>query len=224
MAIPALALLLGLGVWQLQQLERKTALLQRIETRMADPAVALPTVILDPEAWDYRRVGVEGVFVDDRSLFVASRVHRGEAGFHVVTPLRRTDPAGNGQMLLVNRGWIPLSARETAEWAGFDDTAVSVAGVLRVPPEPGWFQPDDDVAGNLWYGIDLPAMAAATGIDPVPPMILDASADTSGTVLPIGGQTRIDLPNNHLQYAITWFAFAAILVVVYILHHRRHRA
>lgn len=220
--VPALAVLVALGVWQLQRLEAKTALLARIDARMAAPAVAMPGVIDDPGAWDYRRVTAEGVFLHERELHLTGRTYRGRAGFQIVTPLRRTDATAPGQVVLVNRGWVPLDRREPETRAeGLPAGPVSVTGVLRRPAGPGWMQPDDDPEANLWFGVDLPAMAAAAGIAPPPTLILEAAAGPEPAVLPIGGQTRLDIPNNHLQYAITWFAFAVVLAAIYILYHRR---
>lgn len=214
--IPALAVLIGLGTWQVQRLEEKTALLERIEAGLsADPA-PLPSDLSDPDPWDYRRIQVDGAFLHEHELFVASRIHRGQVGLHVMTPLVRSD----GQVILVNRGWIPPDRRGHATRAdGLPDGTVSISGIARRPAPRGWMQPDNDVAANLWFWLELPAMAEAAGVGTVAPLIVDA--DVVGDTLPIGGQTRLDIPNNHLQYAITWFAFAVILLVIFVLYHRR---
>ena len=221
-AVPVLAVLIALGVWQLHRHDEKSALLERIEAGLAADSVRLPANIADPYAWDYRRVQVAGVFLHDRELYLTSRSHRGQAGLHVVTPLRRTDAIANDHVILVNRGWVPTDRRDRASRTdGLPAGTVTVSGILRRPVERGWMVPDNEPDANLWFWADLTAMAESAGIAPVPTVILEADVDLTGGALPIGGQTRLDIPNNHLQYAITWFAFAVILMVIYVLYHRR---
>ncbi len=216
--IPALALLITLGIWQLQRLDEKTALITRIESGLAADPAPLPRSIVDPEAWDYRRVTLDGTFLHDRELYLVGRTRRGQPGLHVVTPLRRDGPGS--QAILVNRGWVPLDRRDRATRSeGLPAGPQTLSGIARLPPERGWMQPDNDPQANEWYWLDIPAMAEAAATGPVPVLIVEAEA--VGEALPIGGQTRLDIPNNHLQYAITWFSFAVVLLVIYVLYHRR---
>ena len=219
--VPGLALLIALGVWQLQRLDQKSELLARIETGLAAEPALLPATVSDPDAWDYRRVRVEGEFLHEREMFLSGRTYGGRVGLHVVTPLRRTDAAGS-PAVLVDRGWIPLEAQDrAARTEGQPSGPVTVSGIARRPLEPGWMQPDNEPDANLWFWIDTAAMAEAAAVGPVPDLIIEA--DVAGSSLPIGGQTRLDIPNNHLQYAVTWFAFAAVLLIIYVLYHRRPR-
>ncbi len=218
--IPALALLIGLGVWQIHKLDLKTELLARIEAAMsAEPAV-LPETISDPEDWDYRRIRVEGVFLHEHEFHLAGRRYRGQVGLQVVTPLRRTDLAA-GQVVLVNRGWVPPDRTDrTTRLEGQPAGVVTVSGIARRPPERGWMQPDNEPDANVWFWVDPPAMAAAAGASSTSGLILEADVVADSSALPIGGQTRLDIPNNHLQYAVTWFAFAVTLAVIYLLYLR----
>ncbi len=221
-AAPAVCILIGLGLWQLDRLEWKTGLLARIGDSMAMAAVDMPAAFADPPAWDYRRVRIEGVYLHDRELYLTARTHRGRAGGHVIAPLRRTDGVAAGQVILVDRGWVPDDRRDPATRTGGQPAGtVTVEGVLRRPPERGWLQPDNQPADNLWFWVDLPAMAAAAGLPTAPALILEAVADAPGEALPVGGQTRVALPNDHLQYALTWFALAAALAAIYGLYHLR---
>jgi len=99
-----------------------------------------------------------------------------------------------------------------------------VEGLLRLPPakKPAWFLPDNRSDLNYWFWIDLPAMAAADKLDPVALFYIDADATPNPGGWPKGGVTRIQLANDHLQYAITWFSLAVALIVVYFLFHRRN--
>ncbi|TSD88174.1 SURF1 family protein [Mycobacterium sp. KBS0706] len=219
--VPALALMLGLGIWQLERLAWKTDLIDRIEHGLAAPPAPLPTET-DP-SFDYRHVTITGRFDAAHAFRLLARVHDGAAGIQVVTPLLRAD---GGPAVLVNRGWVPLGpdGKPTA----FDpppDGTVTVEGVARRPLPQGWMQPDNSPATNEWFWTDLPAMAAAAGLERAAPVVVEQAAGPDRPRPPIGGQTNIDLPNNHLEYAITWFSFAFMLVAIYLLHHlRRGRA
>lgn len=218
--IPALTLLVGLGIWQLHKLDLKTGLLARIEIAMAAEPVVLPMAIAEPADWDYRRVRVEGVFLHEHEFHLTGRRYRDRVGLQVVTPLRRTDGAA-GQIVLVNRGWVPPERSDRATRRdGLPDGPVTVSAIARRPPERGWMQPDNEPDANVWFWVDPPAMAASAGVPSPAELILEAELGADAPVLPIGGQTRLDIPNNHLQYVVTWFAFAATLAVIYLVYLR----
>lgn len=235
LTLAALAVLLGLGIWQLERQAWKAALIDRIEQRVDAPAVALPSTIDDPEAWDYRPVRTTGRFLHEETLHLLGRVHRGRPGAHLITPLRRT---GEAAPLLVNRGWIPLEALdalEASEGARADIErpagTVTINGLLRQPPAPGWIQPGNDPAANEWLRVDIPAMADAAGLaDPLPLILTarpaearpgDARPAEALDRLPVPVAVQADIPNNHLQYALTWFALAATLLAVYVFSQSR---
>lgn len=215
--VPALLVLLGLGTWQLQRLEWKTALIEARDAALAQPPVEL-TAATPPETLRFRRAEATGTFLHEHELHLGPRVHGGRAGLHVLTPLRLAD----GGLLLVNRGWVPESARNPATRPeGQVGGETTVRGVIMALFGPNPFTPENDPAGNSWYWIDLPAMARAVG-EPLLPMVL-AADETARGGLPIGGQGRPELRNQHLEYAITWYALAAALAAIYVLFHRRPR-
>ena len=128
-------------------------------------------------------------------------------------------------MIFVNRGFIPLELKDPEKRsAGQLAGAVHVAGLLRVPPaeKPSWFLPFNRPDLNLWFWVDLPAMAKAAGVENAAPFYIDADKTPNPGGWPQGGVTRLELPNDHLQYAITWFALAVALIVIYVVYHRRH--
>jgi surfeit locus 1 family protein len=138
----------------------------------------------------------------------------------VLTPLEEP----GGAIVFVNRGYIPAELKNSAKRAaGRVSGTVRVVGLLRLPPNgrPNWFLPDNRPDLNYWFWVDLPAMAAADALDRVAPFYIDADAAPNPGGWPKGGVTRLELPNDHLQYAITWFSLAIALIVVYLLCHRR---
>ena len=218
MTVPALLALLALGSWQLYRLGWKLDLIADMEARLAAEPVALPSGALSFEAWSYRRVRVTGRFDHAKEIHMVSHSHRGNLGYHVYTPLARADGAG---WVIVNRGWVPADAKAPASRAGGQVAGtVTVDGIAR----RGWgqaaFVPDNDRAKNVWFYADLAAIAAAMGI-PAPALFVEADAAANPGGYPLGGQTRVNLPNKHLAYATTWYALAVALVVIYVAWHRR---
>jgi surfeit locus 1 family protein len=206
LALPIVAGLAWLGVWQLHRRAWKLALIAQVERKLAAVPVAAP----GPERWAtvsagdaYTRLSAQGRYRTDRITFVQAVTDIGP-GYWVMTPLV-TD---RGFTLLVNRGFVPqdMKGKPLPVPAG----TVAVTGLLR-PSEPhGGFLRANDPAADRWYSRDVVAIAAKRGIGPIAPYFIDADA-TTAPGWPRGGLTVIRFPNNHLQDALTWFAMAALL-------------
>lgn len=183
------AILIGLGLWQIERKAWKEDLIRRYEASAALPAVALPDALDDPASWDYRKVTLAGQADFSRLLRLYAIDKNGAPGYRAVYPVLR----GRDAVLAVG-GWI-----------GEDAPSVSpkIAGVARLPKPRGPFQPANDAAKNEWMWIDLEAMGASLDLDLAPVYV-----DAGGAAAPV-------LTNNHLSYALTWFALAAALLGVY---------
>ncbi len=221
--LAVLALLVGLGVWQLKRLAWKEGLIAEIETRAKGAPITLQEAIAvaregrDPS---YYRVRVEGSFdhAKERHLYALS--NDGEPGWHVITPLNSVE----GDLVLIDRGFVPDSLRDpSSRAAGQLEGDVEVTGLVRLPETPGPFTPDNDPDTNRWFWRDLSGMTYSmfptATMDPAPFFLEAEKSDVPGG-WPEGGQTRLELPNNHLQYAITWFLLAGALVVIYLVYVR----
>ena len=223
-ALLGIAVLCGLGVWQLQRLAWKEALIARVTARLGAPAVAAPGPSewpqLDVNEREYQPVTVTGRFAHDREIHVVQpltepRGRYGGYGYLVMTPLTTAD----GWTVYVNRGFVPQDKADPAtRKEGQVEGDVTATGLLRAPHDRSWFMPGDNVAKNEWFSRD-PALYASVARLPsgkVAPYIIDAFANASlPGGLPQGGETIVDFPNSHLQYAITWFALAAGLAGVF---------
>ncbi|HTZ80558.1 MAG TPA: SURF1 family protein [Stellaceae bacterium] len=222
-ALLAFAALIALGTWQVERLHWKEGLIAARAAALAAPPAELPTSLEAARKLEFRRVRASGVFLYDHEFPVnGTEKESGQAGYLLVTPLRRAD----GSVLLVDRGWIPWDRRDPASRAaGNPAGTVEVAGLLRIPSDgkPGWFVPDNDPRKNQWFYVDPAAMGRAAGVS-VLPFYIDAGPASNPGGYPLGGQTNMELPNNHLQYAITWYSLAGVLVVIYLLMLRRERA
>jgi surfeit locus 1 family protein len=208
-----LAALLGLGTWQVERLHWKEALIAARQVQLAAAAAALPASA-DWRSWDFRPVVVEGAFRHDLEQLFGVAAIDGQVGHHLLTPLLRQD----GTAVLVDRGWVPAdrahpAARREGQLAG----AVRVTGIARYRggDRQGWFTPDNQPSERLWYWYDLRALEGALGLELLP-LVVEADATPNPGGLPIGGQARTELPNNHLQYALTWYGLAAALLFIWI--------
>ena len=214
-ALGVLALLLfvgliGLGVWQVQRRAWKLDLIAQIDARIHAAPIEAP----GPPAWSsidaahdaYRRVRAAGVFLNDRETLVQAATALG-GGYWVLVPLQ-TDA---GFTILVNRGFVPPErADPTHHGAERIAARAQVTGLLRVTEPKGGFLRDNDPAADRWRSRDVAAIAQKRGLSDAAPYFIDAD-ELPGGDGPIGGLTVVDLPNNHLVYALTWFALAAMV-------------
>ena len=218
LSLVALAILLLLGTWQVQRLHWKEALLETIAARIDAPPRELSeieTLLATEGDVEYWPVRVTGRFRHDgeRHFFAT---HKGMSGYYVYTPLE----LDGGRFILVNRGFVTHHFKDPAfRPVGQVEGEVTVAGLARnrLEGKPSFMVPDNDPAQNIFYWKDLTAMAATSGVggvDDYLPFFIDADDTGNPGGLPIGGVTIVDLPNNHLQYAVTWYGLAAALLAV----------
>ena len=215
-SVPAFIVLVGLCVWQVQRMHWKEELIAERESRVAAEPVALPAPNGETGGVEYRRVRLEGIFLHDKEMFLGARSHNGNAGYQVLTPF----VLNGGGIVLVNRGWIPVerkppNSRPEGQVVGTQ----TLDGIVRLAHGKAWMQPDNEPDRNMWFYVDLPAMAAASAVDLRTDLYVDVGPAENPGKYPVGGQTRIELPNDHLQYAITWGLLAVALAVIYVLYH-----
>lgn len=221
LSLIALAVLFGLGVWQLERLAWKNDLIARVEARTRAPVAPLP-----PESeWksvnfendEYRRVTARGTFRHEQEVLVYTVASEEPGrvagpGFFVLTPLLLP----SGAAVIINRGFVPLDRRDPARRKEGQATGqVTVTGLLRMPEDAGDFTPANDPAKNAWYRRDPAEIARALKLERAAPFTIDADATANPGGLPQGGGTRVRFSNNHLQYAVTWFGLALALMGVF---------
>jgi surfeit locus 1 family protein len=234
--VPALIVfagLIALGTWQLERKAWKEALIETLTARLAAPPGPLPP----PQAWaalgaadaEYRRVSFGVIFTGGTAALVyaapsAFRPDVSGPGFWVMAPAR----LAGGNVVVVNRGFIPAAAAADFEQAaektrGTDTVAaatIEVVGAVRWPDATHWYTPKNDTAHNLWFVRDPAVIAAAKGWGPVAPFYVEQESPVPESGWPQPGKLVVRLPNNHLQYAVTWYGLALVLVVVFAFYAR----
>jgi surfeit locus 1 family protein len=211
-----LALLIGLGVWQLQRLQWKLGLIAQVNANLTAPPVSLDRALALGAAAQYRRVTLQGRFDNAREAYIYGIGPEGAPVFHVIVPFT-TD---TGRVLLVDRGIVPRDMKNPATRPGsIRNGEAKVVGVWRTPETGGAFTPPPDLAKRIWFSHDLAAIARADRVTLAAPVIVEADATPNPGGWPRGGQTVVTFRNEHLQYAITWFLMAAGLLGVYLAYH-----
>ena len=190
------AVLVSLGVWQLQRLEWKEAILADIENRIGDAPAELPARP-DAEAHRYMPVTVEGRF-EDREIHVLVSLRDQGAGYRIIQPLET-----GARRVLVDRGFVPAPEKNAPPATG----PAIVTGNLHWPDEVDSFTPEADPDGNIWFARDVPVLADALGTEPTLVVARDIEGAQRGEPLPI---TTTGIPNNHLGYAVQWFGLAIV--------------
>lgn len=213
--VPAVLVMLSLCIWQIQRLYWKEALINERVSRTTASATTLPKIDSKLDALEFRRVTLKGQFDHTHEFLMPARSQNGNVGFWIVTPLHLSDAAGD---VLINRGWVPDGFQDPRQrMQGQLTGVVSLDAILRLPQSKSWFQPENEPQKNRWFYLSPDEMAAASGLSFRTDLYFDAVKTEIPGLYPLGGQTRINLPNDHLQYAITWGLLAGVLIVIYII-------
>ena len=205
------AVLIALGLWQVRRLAWKQGILAAIDRAERAPAVPLPA---HPAA--FQKVAVAGTLRPDLSILYGADVRdtpQGpRMGGQLIQPLVRPDRS----VVLVDRGWVAEQAGSSvATPAGL----VDLDGYVRTPDHPHLFSPHDDPRARRFYTLDPARMGAALGLTVAPFTFVVLGPEGGGMPIPATALPRP--PNDHLNYAITWFSLALVLLVVFGLRARR---
>ena len=221
MAIPGVILLLALGGWQTYRLFWKIEVNDFRAEQSAGEPVPLPQNMANVADWHYRPVYVEGRFLHAGEIYLAARSFRRQVGYHIITPFETTD----GRTILINRGWVIEEQKLPETRAeGQIEGLTRVAGLVVLGQQDSWLKPENAPDENFWYWVDLPSISAASGL-PTQSYLIEADEAANPGGLPIGGQTRLILRNEHMQYAIIWYLLAVGLAgITYIMRRGAGRA
>lgn len=212
--IAGLAVLISLGMWQLQRKEWKEGLIAALDRQMAAKPEPLPAQSGDLLRGDaeFRRVSLHAEFIKDAKpalLYTGASALREDVkqpGYFVFAPARLAD----GRIVVINRGYVPLDRPNEPSGAPAD-----ITGYLRFPESAGWFVSPHNAGGDIWFVRDPQAMARLRGWGEVAPFYIDMEAPAPAGGFPRPGRLKVQLRNDHLGYALTWFGLAAALAAVF---------
>jgi surfeit locus 1 family protein len=214
LALP-IPLFVALGLWQLDRADEKREQARLLSARAEMPALELVAPVSDPEALRFRKLRARGVFEGEGQILIENRRHANRTGFHVITPLR---VGGTDMRVLVNRGWIPAQPDGTPTDAPVPEGPVEVVGETHIPSAPALALhggPDAAKAwGTRWPYLTVELYSAAAGHALEPVVILQDPGDPTG----FARSWPRELPKEgmHIGYAIQWFAFALIALVLWL--------
>ena len=204
-----------LGIWQMERLAEKEALIADVDRQLTQPPYDLPPVdqwgAIDLETYAYHPLTLTGTYRNEEAVIVFTNLsepkgRHGGPGYWLMTPF----DAATGGTVFVNRGFIPQSSATSILGAPGPTGQQTVTGIALKPEATSAFTPGPDRTNRIEWVRDPVRLAAMAQIEgPVFGLTVDAPAGEPGA-LPQGGETVIEFPNNHLGYALTWFGFALI--------------
>jgi surfeit locus 1 family protein len=221
--VVGIAFLIGLGIWQLDRKTWKENLIATVTARINRAPEDLPPRANWPqlvqEGNEYRHVTFPAEFLEGQEalVYTAGSPFRPDVtgtGYWVFAPAQ----LAGGSIVVVNRGFVPLDRKDPAtRTQGTPHGTVEIVGVMRWPETRGLFTPADDAKTNVWYLRDPKSMAAAKNWATAAPFYIDQEQPVPPGGVPLPGKLSVQLPDNHLQYALTWFGLALALAGVYVV-------
>jgi surfeit locus 1 family protein len=215
-------ILISLGAWQLRRAEEKRAIEAALRERSASEPLWIGDAELQVQDNEYRRAIAKGRFDSAHTVFLDNQIHHGQAGYYVLTPLQLVRGA---RAILVNRGWVPMGLnRQQLPKVDTPHSLVAVCGSLRSPPQAPFFLGDEgSLQSANWpkvvQYVDVESLQAQLGYS-LQPLVLQLAADE-----PYGFVRQWPAPptsvHQHIAYAIQWFAMALVVVVIFVVLHRR---
>ena len=196
-----------LGTWQLVRLQWKNNLINQISEGLKSSAISYSNEI----QINYQRVSVDGEYNFEKQIYLYSLNEKGEPGYDVITPFKTVD----AKNILINRGWIKTTQKNENEINKV--MSQKIQGLLLKNPKKNIFKPDNEIGKNIWFSINLEDVKKFTG-KTFNEYVLYLEDDNINTPKP--KQITIDLPNNHLKYALTWYSIS-ISIFGYFLYFRK---
>ena len=200
-----------LGTWQLYRLQWKLELISEITFGLD----SRPIEYSDSIKKNYQRVSANGKFNFDKQIYLYSLNENGKPGYDVITPFR----TNKNENVLINRGWIKKEFKNNPIINSDAKIEKKIVGLLRKIYKPNIFKPANDLKNNIWFSINLEDLKETSGEQFNEFIIF---LEDNRAKIPEPKTISIDVPNNHLKYAITWYAIS-ISIIFYYLYFRRKK-
>ena len=197
-----------LGTWQLYRLQWKQELISQISQGLK----SIPIQYTQNIRKNYQRVTLVGQYHFENQIYLYSLNSKGQPGFDVITPFETQ----NKENVLVNRGWIKKELKNNSK---INSSSNNITGMLRLPNRKNLFTPDNNMKENIWFSVNLDDVLEISG-KKFNKFIVYLEDKT--IITPKPKKITIDVPNNHLKYAITWYSIS-ISILFYYLYFRKKK-
>lgn len=214
-----LPLFISAGQWQWNKATLKGNLQKDLDARGAEPPIQIPTTLVDPQALRFRKVVARGHYEAQTQILIDNRMHREQAGYHVITPLRLED---SDTRLLVNRGWVPaLAQHHQVPQVATPTGTVEVAGTAVVPNTRFFTLGANDVNSktewqSVWQNLDLGRFGKSVDF-PLQPIVIELDAASMAGGFVREWRRPDERLEAHLGYALQWWSFAATTIVLWLV-------
>ena len=204
--------LMSLGIWQIHRLQWKEQIIQRIEASLTAQPIPIEHVLSDYQNHLFSPVTIKGTGIKNASFFIMGKTHKRRPGYHLLTVM--TLP--NGDNLLVNWGWVQDRNSHLSK-----ELPAQFKGRVRIPDQTKWYMPAHKPSEQTWGNIDISAMEKAMALKLLPFYVESIRPNTGKAPYPV--RQTINLPNNHMGYAVTWFGLALVWAIIISLFIRREQ-
>ena len=204
----------SLSIWQVKRLKWKEDLINNIEKAYNSDSININVLTGDLRNFKFKNVYLEGIFINEKSMFLGPRVNKDQVGYHLITPFLFND----NRYILVNRGWLKKIIKIKEQKKEY-----LIKGILKESDIKNIFTPKNNMEENLWFYISTKQMSEFSKLKLVDNIFVDLIKSNSNDKLTIINSSIPKIVNNHLQYAITWAILGLLFLVMNYIYSKRHR-
>ena len=203
----------SLSIWQVKRLKWKEDLISNIEKAYNSDSININMLNDDLKNFKFKNVYLEGIFINEKSMFLGPRVNKDQVGYHLITPFLFND----NRYILVNRGWLKKIIKIKEQKKEY-----LIKGILKESDIKNIFTPKNNMEENLWFYISTKQMSEFSKLKLVDNIFVDLIKSNSNDKLTIINSSIPKIVNNHLQYAITWAILGLLFLVMNYIYSKRH--
>ena len=203
----------SLSIWQVKRLNWKEDLISNIEKAYNSDSININMLTGDLRNFKFKNVYLEGIFINEKSMFLGPRVNKDQVGYHLITPFLFND----NRYILVNRGWLKKIIKIKEQKKEY-----LIKGILKESDIKNIFTPKNNMEENLWFYISTKQMSEFSKLKLVDNIFVDLIKSNSNDKLTIINSSIPKIVNNHLQYAITWAILGLLFLVMNYIYSKRH--
>ena len=202
----------SLSIWQVKRLKWKEDLISNIEKAYNSDSININMLTSDLRNFKFKNVYLEGIFINEKSMFLGPRVNKDQVGYHLITPFLLKDD----RYILTNRGWLKEMIKVKEQKKEY-----LINGILKESDIKNIFTPKNNMEKNLWFYISTKQMSEFSEIKLVDNIFVDLIGSNPNDRLTIINSSIPKIVNNHLQYVITWAILGLLFLVMNYIYSKR---